>query len=278
MSKILKIRKNFNSYIVLGIILMCIPIIVSIVGGFKVQNDPLVTDPLIRLQAPGAEHLMGTDDVGRDVFARVIIGIRVSLFIGLLVAIISGIVGVMAGVIAAYYPKTSKFIMRFVDGIMAFPTIILAITLAGILGAGTKNIVIALSISYFPAIARVSRNVTLQVLGKEYVKSAIVLGKTDSYIIMKYILPNIASQVLVQITYTFAMAILHESILSFLGVGIKVPTPSLGGMVNDGRNYISTGPWIITFPGLIIAWIVLALNMLGDGMQDILNPRRKNRG
>lgn len=274
-----KIKKiQINSYMIIGIVLIIIPIFISILGGIFVAHDPLATNPVWRLQRPSVEHIMGTDDVGRDVFARVVIGIRISLLIGILVSLISGMVGVAAGVISAYYPQTSKFIMRIVDGIMAFPTIILAITLAGILGAGMSNIIIALSISYFPSIARVARNATLQVLGQEYIESAIVLGKTDSYIIFHYVLPNIASSVMVQITYTFAMAILHESILSFLGVGIKVPTPSLGGMVSDGRNYISTAPWVITFPGLIIAWIVLSLNMLGDGMQEILNPRRKSRG
>ncbi len=168
--------------------------------------------------------------------------------------------------------------MRLVDGIMAFPTIILAIALAGVLGAGTKNIIIALSISYFPMIARITRNAILEVLGKEYVESAVTLGKNDLYIIFYYILPNIAPHVMVQVTFTFAMAILNESILSFLGVGIKVPTPSLGGMVNDGRNYINTAPWIITFPGLIISLIVLSLNMIGDGLRDALDPRYKNRG
>lgn len=268
---------QFNSYVVTGIVLLCIPVLLSICGSVFGKFDPLETNPLLRIQKPEIEHLMGTDDVGRDIFARIVVGIRVSLFIGILVSAISGIVGMIAGICAAYYPKTAKFIMGIIDGIMAFPTIILAITLAGILGAGTTNIIIALSISYFPSIARVARNSTLQVMGKEYMDSVTALGKSDFYIIFHYVIPNIISQVMVQIVYTFAMAILHESILSFLGVGIKVPTPSLGGMVSDGRNYISVAPWIITFPGIIIAWIVFALNILGDGLQEILDPKN-NRG
>lgn len=277
MSKIMK-KNNLNSYIIIGIILLTIPIIVSIVGSLMSIHNPLETDALNKLQEPCVKYLMGTDDVGRDIFTRVTIGIRVSLLIGLSVTLISTALGMCIGIISAYYKKTEKILMRIVDGIMAFPTIILAIVLAGILGAGTKNIIVALSISYIPTLARVTRNATLEVLSKEYVESAIVLGKSDIYIIFNYIVPNILSQVIVQITYTFAMAILHESILSFLGVGIKVPTPSLGGMVNDGRNYISIAPWVITFPGLTISWIVLALNMVGDGLSEWLNPRRKNRG
>ena len=271
-------KKNFNSYVVIGIILLIIPMVVSIIGSVMSSHDPLETDALNKLQKPCTTYLMGTDDVGRDIFTRVTIGIRVSLLKGLSVTIISTILGMCIGIISAYYKNTEKILMRIVDGIMAFPSIILAIVLAGILGAGTKNIIVALSVSYIPTLARVTRNATLEVLSKEYVESAVVLGKSDSYIIFNYIIPNILSQVIVQITYTFAMAILHESILSFLGVGIKVPTPSLGGMVNDGRNYISIAPWIITFPGLTISWIVLALNMVGDGLSEWLNPRKKNRG
>ena len=277
MNKTMK-KNTINPYIIIGIILLIIPMAISIIGNILSSYDPLKTDALNKLQKPSIIYLMGTDDVGRDIFTRVMIGIRVSLLIGLSVTMISTIFGMCIGIIAAYYKNTEKFLMRIVDGIMAFPSIILAIVLAGILGAGTKNIIVALSISYIPTLARVTRNATLELLSKEYVESAIVLGKSDIYIIFNYIIPNILSSVIVQITYTFAMAILHESILSFLGVGIKAPTPSLGGMVNDGRNYISIAPWVITFPGLTISWIVLALNMVGDGLSEWLNPRKKNRG
>ena len=274
METILKIREKTNAYILTGIVLLTIILMFSTIGSFVSAFDPLHTAPAMRFTDPGSLHWMGTDDVGRDVFARVICGIRISITIGLAVTLISGLVGIIAGISAAYYPITSKFIMRVVDSIMAFPTIILAIVLSGIMGAGMRNIIIVLSISYFPMIVRVVRNATAEVLATEYVDSAEVLGKPDTYIILRYILPNIASPLVVQMTYTFAMAILNESILSFLGVGIQIPTPSLGGMVSDGRNYISTAPWIICFPGLMISWLVLSLDLLGDGLRELMDPKR----
>lgn len=274
METVLKITKETNAYILTGIVLLTIILMFSTIGSFVSAFDPLHTAPAMRLMGPGTLHWMGTDDVGRDVFARVICGIRISIIIGLSVTLISGLVGTIAGVSAAYYPITSKFIMRVVDSIMAFPTIILAIILSGIMGAGMRNIIIVLSISYFSMIVRVVRNATAEVLATEYVESAEVLGKPDTYIIFRYILPNIASPLVVQMTYTFAMAILNESILSFLGVGIQIPTPSLGGMVSDGRNYISIAPWIICFPGLMISWLVLSLDLLGDGLRELMDPKR----
>lgn len=272
---IFKIRERTNGYIITGIALITVIFMFSVIGSLVSGFDPLLTAPGIRLLPPGSVHWMGTDDVGRDVFARVVYGIKMSMIIGFVVTLASGIAGTVAGICAAYYPVTSKVIMRIVDSIMAFPTIILAIVLAGILGAGMRNIIIALSISYFPMIARVVRNAAAEVLATEYVESAVVLGKSNTYIIFRYILPNIASPLIVQLTYTFAMAILNESILSFLGVGIQIPTPSLGGMVSDGRNYISIAPWIITFPGLVISWTVLSLDLLGDGLREMLDPKRR---
>lgn len=274
METILKLREKTNAYILTGIVLLTIILMFSTIGLFVSSFDPLDTAPAMRLKIPDNLHWMGTDDVGRDVFARVVYGIRISIIIGLSVTLISGLVGTIAGISAAYYSITSKFIMRVVDSIMAFPTIILAIVLSGIMGAGMRNIIIVLSISYFPMIVRVVRNATAEVLATEYVKSVEVLGKRDTYIILNYILPNIAAPLIVQMTYTFAMAILNESILSFLGVGIQIPTPSLGGMVSDGRNYISIAPWIICFPGLMISWLVLSLDLLGDGLREVMDPKR----
>ncbi|QSX05862.1 ABC transporter permease [Sedimentibacter sp. zth1] len=268
-----KYLKFTNPYIRVGIVLIIIPIFLAIFVPVLAKYDPSVVNPLNRLQSPSLEHLMGTDDLGRDVFSRTLFGIRTSLIIGFAVTLISLFIGVFTGIVAAYYPITSGIIMRFIDGIMAFPTIIFAIALAGVLGSGITNIIVALAVSYFPMITRITRNAVLEVKEMEYVKSTISIGKNDLYIIFKCILPNIISPIIVQTTFTFAMAILNESILSFLGVGIQVPLPSLGGMVNDGRNYMMIAPWIIVFPGLTISWIVLALNIIGDGLRDFFDPK-----
>ncbi len=266
-------NKKINSYIKTGILLIIIPIILVIIGPKVMKFSIDSVDAINRLESPSMTHFMGTDDLGRDIFVRTVYGVRISLFIGFTVTLISLIVGVFIGIITAYYPFMEKILMRIVDVIMAFPAIIVAIALAGILGSGVKNIIIALSISYFPTIARVTRNAVIDVKSSEYIQSAIVVGKNDLYIVLNCILPNIVSPILVQVTYIFAMAILNESILSFLGVGIKVPMPSLGGMVSDGRNYFTVAPWMVVFPGLMISWIVLSLNMIGDGLREYFNPK-----
>jgi len=268
--------RKLNTNIKMGLIFICIPITIAIIAPLLMSLNVSDVDPIMRFQFVSAGHFMGTDDLGRDIFSRVIYGIRISIFIGLVVTIISALVGMVTGILSAYYRPADLILMRLVDGIMAFPTIILAISLAGVLGAGISNIIIALSISYFPMFARITKNSVLTTQSTEYVESAIALGKHDFYIIKNYILPNILPPVIVQVTFTFAMAILNESILSFLGVGIQVPMPSLGGMVNDGRNYLTIAPWIITFPGLTISWIVMSLNLIGDGVRDQLDPK-KNR-
>ncbi len=266
---------KLNINVKIGIAMVLLLVLLALLGPFLTDFDISSVDPVNRLKSISSLHLMGTDNVGRDVFARTVYGIKTSLFIGFLVTTISLFTGAILGIISAYFQNLSSIIMRMVDGIMAFPSIILAIALAGVLGSGFTNIIIALSISYFPMFTRITKNLVEVEKSKEYVESAIVLGKSDIYIIRKYILPNILSPLIVQTTFTFAMAILNESILSFLGVGIQVPLPSLGGMVSDGRNYMIVAPWIITFPGFIISWIVLSLNIIGDGLRDEWDPQLK---
>lgn len=264
-----------NSQIKLGIFLMLFPIALYVLGHALAKYDMNAVSPVHRLQSPDLEHFMGTDNLGRDVFSRTVYGIKISLLIGTMVTLASTTIGMIVGTVSAYYPTTEKFLMRIVDGVMAFPTIILAITLAGILGSGMENIVIALSISYFPMIARVVFNSVQFVKEAEYVEATIAVGKGDFYIITNCIIPNIISPIVMQMTYIFAMAILNESILSFLGIGIQAPTPSLGGMVNDGRNYFMTAPWIMTFPGMVISWIVFSMNVIGDGLRNHYDPKNK---
>lgn len=264
---------KINLYIKIGIVLIILPLILIGLGLMFTTFDTQGIDAINRLDKPSVQHLMGTDELGRDVFSRMVFGIRNSLFIGLTVTSISLIVGLIVGVISAYYPLADKFLMRVVDIVMAFPSIIVAIALAGILGSGIRNIIIALSISYFPMMARVVKNAVIDVKSNEYIQSAIVIGKSDFYIIARCILPNIISEILVQTTYIFAMAILNEAVLSFLGVGIKPPMPSLGGMVSDGRNYFIIAPWLVVLPSISISWIVLSLNMIGDGLREAYNPK-----
>lgn len=267
------VNRKINTYIKTGILLLMIPLLLVLIDPMIARFDVEKADALNRLAAPSRIHLMGTDNIGRDIFSRSLYGLRISLFIGFSVTFISTLAGIFIGIVSAYSTIMEKILMRIVDAIMAFPAIIVAIAFSGILGSGVKNIIIALSISYFPSIARITKNAVIGVKNSEYIESTIVIGKSNLYIIFKCILPNIISPILVQMTYVFAMSILNESILSFLGVGIKVPMPSLGGMVSDGRNYFSVAPWMTSFPGIMISGIVLSLNMLGDGLREYFNPK-----
>lgn len=226
-----------------------------------------------RITAPTGQHKLGTDEMGRDVLSRMFFGVRASMIIGVSVAIISTMAGIIVGVIAGYYNKVDNVLMRILDGVMAFPSIIIAIALAGILGTGKINIIIALSVAYFPTMARIVRSSVLSLRDIEYVQSIKVLGASDVYIIIHHIIPNIISPIIVQMTFIFALAVFDEAALSYLGVGIRAPEPSLGGMVSDARKYMSVAPWTILYPGLMIAYIVLGLNLLGDGLRDYFDPK-----
>jgi len=269
--------KKMNLSMIIGLIIIVMIIGLIIATPFMELSNPNDVDPANRLKSSSAEHLLGTDFLGRDILSRTLQGFKLSIFIAFMVTMISTVAGLVLGTLAAYNKYASNIIMRVMDGIMAFPTIILAIALAGILGAGVSNIIISLTISYFPTIVRLVKNEVLNIKNAEFVESYIVLGKSKFYIISKIIWPNIMSPILVQTTFIFAMAILNESILSFLGVGIKAPAPSLGGTVNDGRNYMIVAPWTIVYPGLTISMIVLGLNMFGDGLRDYFDPKKQVR-
>lgn len=235
--------------------------------------DPLAPDGSQRLMPPSMDHLMGTDQLGRDIFSRVLHGARSSLQVGLGVVLITTLAGVLLGMAAGFYPRLDGVLMRVMDGFMAFPAIIIAIMLAAMWGTGKLNIILALSFAYFSRMARVVRSSVLSIKEQDYVDSARIAGAGDWYILRKYILLNSLSPIIVQATFVFAIAILDESALSFLGIGIKAPEPSLGGMINDGRNYMTVSPWLMLFPGGIMFAAVLGLNILGDGLRDLLDPR-----
>lgn len=266
-------KRQYNIFLIVGIVIVLTAIFIAVFCPIITKYDPLLVNVEERITAPTGQHKLGTDEMGRDVLSRMFFGVRASMIIGVSVAIISTMAGIIVGVIAGYYNKVDNVLMRILDGVMAFPSIIIAIALAGILGTGKINIIIALSVAYFPTMARIVRSSVLSLRDIEYVQSIKVLGASDAYIIIHHIIPNIISPIIVQMTFIFALAVFDEAALSYLGVGIRAPEPSLGGMVSDARKYMSVAPWTILYPGLMIAYIVLGLNLLGDGLRDYFDPK-----
>jgi len=270
-----KMSRLRHPYIITAFIILFVLLTLALFAPLITDYNPVRNDARNRLKPPSLEHYLGTDEFGRDVFTRLLYGIRASMQVGFSVVILTVIFGGIVGVLAGYYPELDNIIMRFLDGMMAFPGIIIAISLAAIWGAGKYNIILALSFAYFPKMARIVRSAVISIKDLEYVESAKAVGAQDKYIITKYILRNAASPIMVQATFNFALAILDEAALSFLGVGIMPPTPSLGGMITDARSYMVVAPWLIISPGVMIIFSVLSLNLLGDGLRDLLDPHLK---
>lgn len=262
-----------NRYMMIGGTLVFVAIIAAVFASVLTGHDPINVNTIERLQPPSGTHLLGTDELGRDVLSRILYGARISVGIGLMVVLLTTLFGVLIGLVSGYFPKIDNFVMRVLDGLMAFPDIIIAVTLAAVWGSGKLVIIIAMSFAYFPRMARIVRGSAITLREMEYVESAKAIGCTNRYTIFKYILPNCLSPIIVQGAFVFAAAILGEASLSFLGVGIKPPDPSWGGMVSQGRTYMTSAPWMVLFPGGAIALTVLGLNLLGDGLRDLLDPR-----
>jgi len=259
-----------------GLALFSVIVAIAALADLIAPFDPNKSSFRNILVPPGPEHRLGTDSFGRDILSRIVHGARVSLRIGLLVVVATAILGVVIGVAAAYVRALDNLVMRIMDGLMAFPGVLLAIALAAALGASEMNAVIALTVAFTPRTARVVRASVLVVRELPYVESAIAIGAGHGRIILRYILANSLSPLIVQLTFVFAVSILAEAILSFLGVGPPPPAPSLGNIIAEGRNYIREAPWIAFFPGLVIAASVLGLNLMGDGLRDVIDPRLRN--
>jgi peptide/nickel transport system permease protein len=227
-----------------------------------------------RLVAPNAEHLMGTDELGRDQLARIIYGARASLQVGAVSVVLALVAGVLVGIVAGFYRGwLDDWLMRLVDIVFAFPGLVLAIVIAGLLGPSRTNAMIAIGIVYAPAFARVIRGSVLAVMAEQYVESARVVGASDARIMLRHLLPNIMAPIIVLTTVYLSTAILSEASLSFLGLGTQPPEPSWGGMLNAARRFMELAPWLAIFPGVAIMVVVLGFNFLGDGLRDILDPR-----
>ncbi len=239
--------------------------------------DPNTMDVINRLKPPSMEHIMGTDEFGRDLLTRVLYGARSSLGVGCSVALLSCLIGTVIGIYASYFKILDMILMRICEGLTAIPGVLLAIALMAALGASNTNVVIALTIVYTPSVARVVRSSALVTKGQLYVEAAKVQGASSSRILWKLILPNVISPLTVQASYIFAQAIISEASLSFLGAGIPAPAASWGNILQASKSVLQKAPWTVIFPGAAVILCVLSLNLLGDGLRDYLDPRTAGR-
>jgi peptide/nickel transport system permease protein len=255
-------------------------IVVALFAPFIATKDPAATNAALIYAPPGSGLWLGGDQVGRDVFSRLVYGARVSLYAGLLSAFIGATIGMVVGVTSAHFGgKTDLIIQRIVDAMMAFPALILAIAIMAALGASLNNVVIALSIAFIPSTARVLRSQALAVKEMDYILAARAVGASHGRIIFRHMIPNCFALYIVLVTVFLGTAIVAEATLSFLGIGVPPDVPSWGGMLNGAaQRYVHLAPWLGVFPGLAIAIVVFAWNLLGDALRDVLDPRLRGAG
>jgi peptide/nickel transport system permease protein len=259
-----------------GAVLVLIVAVAALGAGWIATESPTRMNMRQRFAPPGVgRFLLGTDAFGRDILSRLVHGAQVSLRIGLMVVLVAGAFGTFFGAVAGYFRRLDNPVMRVMDAFMAFPAILLAIAIAAALGPSELNVVIALAAVYTPRTARIVRASVLVVREAEYVLAARTAGAGHARILLGHILPNSMAPLTVQLTFIFAYAVLAEAVLSFLGVGPAPPTPTWGNMIADGRNFIREAPWITLMPGIAVSMTVLGLNLLGDGLRDVLDPRMK---
>jgi len=265
-----------------GMLVVATVLLAAVFAPLVSPFDPLEQDIGQRLREPGWQdeqghvHPLGTDHLGRDILARIIFGSRIALLVGLAAVVISGVLGMVIGLVAGYFGgRLDDFLMRLADVQLAFPFILLAIAVIGVLGPSLRNIIIVIGVSSWVVYARVVRGEVLSIREREYVHAAVALGSRHWRVLLTHVLPNTFTPWLVVATLDMARVIVIESALSFLGLGVQPPTPTWGGMLADGRVYLSTAWWLATFPGLAILVTVLGINLLGDGLRDTLDPRLK---
>tara|TARA_Y100001936_G_C16088423_1_gene683825 strand:+ start:2866 stop:3720 length:855 start_codon:yes stop_codon:yes gene_type:complete len=260
-----------------SIAVLLVGLFLAIFGPTLARTDYERTDPVNRMQAPSSEHWFGTDNWGRDVFDRTIVGTRLSFIVGFSVTIISSILGVGIALVISYFKLLDSVMMRFVDGLLAFPTILLALALISLIGPSVGNVIIALSVTATASKIRLVRGAVLSLRESTYVDAARAVGVPVPRILILHVLPNIASIIIVQATFTLASAILAEASLSFLGAGVPEYVPSWGNIIATGQGYIQVGFHISFFPGLFLTMTVLAVVLIGDSVRDHLDPKLRGR-
>ena len=272
-------RLKKNKLAMLGLFILCILIGLAIFADFIADYDTVVVgqDMSQRLLTPSLEHIFGTDQFGRDVFARIIHGGRLSLSLSIISMSVAVAIGACIGAVAGYYGgRVDDVLMRLMDILLAIPPMLMSISIVAALGQSMINLLIALAIAYIPVFARVIRSTILSIKGQEFVEAARACGTSNARIILRHIIPNAIGPIIVEATLTMGAAILVISSLSFMGLGIEPPAPEWGTMLYEGREVIRSSPYLVIFPGIAIALSVMSLNLLGDGLRDALDPRLKN--
>ena len=258
---------------VAGLIIILVLFVVAIAAPGITPYDPNDQSFRIKLKPPSTEHWLGTDEFGRDVFSRILIGTRVALYVGIVPVIAAMIIGVTLGLAAGYYGnRVDQVVMRLIDILLAFPWLLLAIGIMAVLGPGINNVVIAVAIVYIPAFARIVRGSVLSIKEKEYIEAARAMGQPNPRIITRHVLANAWAPIIVLATLSIGQAIIYAAGLSFIGLGTQPPNADWGVMLSSGREYLRDAPWLGFFPGLAILITVLAFNLFGDGLRDALDP------
>jgi peptide/nickel transport system permease protein len=258
---------------VVGAVIITGILLVALAAPILARHDPLFLDADVRLQAPNVVYPFGTDNQGRDTYSRVVFGARLSLLVGVGVALLTVLIGTSIGLLAGFYRRFDGIVMRVMDGLMAFPGVILAIAIMAAIGPRVENVILSLTVVYTPRLARVIRSAVLQLRGLQYVEAAQAIGVGAPRLLVRHILPNCMAILIVQSTVIFADAVLGEASLSFLGAGTPPEIPSWGNMLGDARQYLARAPWTMLAPGAALMLAVLGLNLLGDGVRDLLDPR-----
>jgi peptide/nickel transport system permease protein len=273
-NRLWKTRARPSPMMFLGMVILAGLVVAALVGPSIVRQDPLAQDVSRRLEAPGHEHVLGTDRLGRDLASRLLYGARGSLTTAGAVVTIGVSIGALLGLVSGYFGHSVDFVIqRGVDVILAFPSMLLAIGIMAFMGQGLVNLILAISLVNIPQVTRLVRSRVLQLRELEFVEAARAIGAQDGYVIRRHIFPSTIGPLVVQATFILVYAIRTEASLSFIGLGIPPPDPSWGGLLDDGKSYIQTAPWMIMAPGGAIALTILGLSLIGDGLRDLLDPR-----